>query len=367
MGRPLNKRLFGANASNNIKVQFHNGTDSVKGYIVKQLGTKKFLCKDVDGNTAICRLKLKDSADLAAGEMSITVKYDDDTVRHVYKIAAHRISVNPVTNSNTTVGMDTAGWTFATSTTDQKWQIEEAGTDSSMTASVDYEGDDFNSYLDYPVPASGNYRTAATALTGITYADIGSVTTATAGITTVTDSVDGLIRTKYLGNFTASAMNVASTPYTSFNWFSTATFIKSIADEDISWGDQSDGDALGENHFSIEWKGYIKVPTTKKYNFYLESDDTTAVWIGTNALSGMSSSNFLLTSSNKSLPSNASSSRSVNTLSMDSTKWYPIRIWYSEFTGGCKFQLYAIDEDGNKYNGQDLQWAYNGTTSGYNP
>ena len=41
--------------------------------------------------------------------MAITVKYDDGTVRQVYKIAAHRISVNPVSPGTTTVGMATAG------------------------------------------------------------------------------------------------------------------------------------------------------------------------------------------------------------------------------------------------------------------
>ncbi len=52
MGRPLSKRLFGANSSNNIKVQFHNGTASVRGYIVKQTGSKRFICKDEDHNEA---------------------------------------------------------------------------------------------------------------------------------------------------------------------------------------------------------------------------------------------------------------------------------------------------------------------------
>ena len=43
MGRPLNKRFFGAPtaAGNEIKVQFHNGTESVNGYIVKQLGSQE--------------------------------------------------------------------------------------------------------------------------------------------------------------------------------------------------------------------------------------------------------------------------------------------------------------------------------------
>lgn len=137
MGRPLSKQqLFGANANNNIKVQFHNGTSSVKGYIVEQTGSKRFKCKDVNGTTAICYLKDKASADLQAGEMSISFKYDDGTVQQATKISRHRITVvyNSVRQS--------FPWTFDTSTTDGKWQIEEAGTDSSMTSATDLEGDE---------------------------------------------------------------------------------------------------------------------------------------------------------------------------------------------------------------------------------
>lgn len=39
MGRPINKRYFGASLADNIKVQFFNGTESVPGYIVKQTGS----------------------------------------------------------------------------------------------------------------------------------------------------------------------------------------------------------------------------------------------------------------------------------------------------------------------------------------
>ena len=48
MGRPLNKRLFGVAGTGptasgtEIKVNFHNGTAVKEGYIVKQLGSKKF-------------------------------------------------------------------------------------------------------------------------------------------------------------------------------------------------------------------------------------------------------------------------------------------------------------------------------------
>ena len=39
MGRPLNKKFFGTPTAggSEIKVQFHNGTASVNGWIIKQL------------------------------------------------------------------------------------------------------------------------------------------------------------------------------------------------------------------------------------------------------------------------------------------------------------------------------------------
>lgn len=144
MGRPVNKRFFGLNANNNLKVQFHNGTASVPGYIVKQKGAKKFLCSDASGNQATCFLVDKASGALAAGEMTITVKLDDTTVDQVTKISGRTI----------TVGGDKYPWNFATSTTDGAAQVEEAGTgiddqgtagdtsDDTLDSATDLEGDD---------------------------------------------------------------------------------------------------------------------------------------------------------------------------------------------------------------------------------
>ena len=45
MGRPINKKFFGTPTAggNEIKVDFHDGSAVTEGYIVKQLGSKKFL------------------------------------------------------------------------------------------------------------------------------------------------------------------------------------------------------------------------------------------------------------------------------------------------------------------------------------
>ena len=126
MGRPLNKKFFGAPTSggNEIKVQFHNGTSSVNGYIVKQLGSKKFRCTDgvIEKD---CFLVDKAAAAIAAGEMSIVIKDDGGTVRQVNKIAGRKMTMD--TNA-------TIGWNFSTATDDGAAQIEEAGDGSEVAA-----------------------------------------------------------------------------------------------------------------------------------------------------------------------------------------------------------------------------------------
>lgn len=137
MGRPLNKKFFGINKmGTTFKVQFFNGTASKPGYIVKQVGSKRFKCEDTSGKTAICKLVNKAANALVAGEMSITAKLDNGTVVHVLKISSR---------------LFTAGdgrrypWSFSSSTTDNAAQVEVAGTSttviSTATSATNLEGD----------------------------------------------------------------------------------------------------------------------------------------------------------------------------------------------------------------------------------
>lgn len=375
MGRPLNKRNFGANSNNNIKVQFHNGTSSVKGYIVKQYATKKFKCKDADGNVATCRLVDKASADLAAGEMTITLKFDDTRVQQATKISAHLVTLAYTGTNYVTGGTHSSSnipgqgaWSYNASTSDTYWQIEEAGTNSAMASSVDLEGDDING--DYPVPGSGvvtPYKLGATGLSGITYANIGTPYNPGGNVATVANSAEGLLRKKYDGNFTAASNSAPST--WTYDFFDDAVLIKEIADTYVSWGQQSDGPGLGESLFSMEWKGYVQVPTTQNYNFYAESDDHIAMWIGTDATGTPADGTRLLGSNNKSMPANAATAGvyGANSVTLTAGQWYPVRIWFSEHTGGCKAQIYAQGANGAKFAGSELTFAYNTATSGYNP
>ena len=139
MGRPLNKRFFGAPtaAGNEIKVQFHNGTGSVNGWIVKQLGSKKFRCTD---GTAVkdCFLVDKSAADgstpaaVTAGEMTITVKDDAGALKQVTKISGKKVTLDTGA---------TIAWNFSAATDDGAVEMEEAGDDDSFTNADDFEVD----------------------------------------------------------------------------------------------------------------------------------------------------------------------------------------------------------------------------------
>ena len=128
MGRPLNKKFFGAPTAggSEIKVQFHNGTISVNGYIVKQLGSKKFRCTDGVATTD-CLLVDKAAGAIAAGEMSIVVKDDAGAVKQVTKISAKKVTLDTGT---------TIAWNFSDATDDASVEMEEAGDASEVAATV---------------------------------------------------------------------------------------------------------------------------------------------------------------------------------------------------------------------------------------
>lgn len=217
--------------------------------------------------------------------------------------------------------------------------------------------------LDYPTPGSGTYRTAVAALSGITYANLGTPYAPGGEVATVANRTTGLRRSKYDGNFcTNSSQTVGSYNLAFFN---SATLFKSVNDSLVSWGYQVDGSQPGQSLFSMEWLGYFQVPVTQNYNIFVESDDTCAVWVGSAATGVFNASNCSVSSSNKSLPGQASATRNTNSVTLEATKYYPIRIWYSEFTGGCKFQMYLQGADGSIYNGDDLVFSYNSATGGF--
>ena len=129
MGRPVNKKYFGQDANNNIKVTFKTGGTEYNGYIVKQRSTRKF--KVTDGShTTIASLVNKDPGSLSNEEMLIQVILDAGTRRQVTKLY-NRVAI--------VEGTTKLPWNFTPSETDGAAQvIEEAGpTITILTQPVD--------------------------------------------------------------------------------------------------------------------------------------------------------------------------------------------------------------------------------------
>lgn len=126
--------------------------------------------------------------------------------------------------------------------------------------------------------------------------------------------VAGLYRTTYSGYF-------ADVP----SWFATATSIATtIQTTIIEEPSSEDG-----NSFSMQWLGYFVPSTTESYTFYLNSDDASYLWIGSNAISAFTTNNATINNGGTHGPIEVSAS-----VSLTSGVYYPIRIQYGENGGG---------------------------------
>ena len=148
MGRPLNKRFFakadvGPTADGKeIKVNFHNGAGVKEGFIVRQKGSKRFVCSALgaDDTEHTCTLATgKLPAALAAGEMAILFEKDDGETYTVSKIAGRKVTLSaPSATGTNAYDGKTSTWGFG-NYTDQA-QVEEAGDDD---IEVGTDDDDF--------------------------------------------------------------------------------------------------------------------------------------------------------------------------------------------------------------------------------
>ena len=143
MGRPLNKRLMGAPTAggNEIKVNFHNGTAVKEGYIVKQKASKKFVCEELEtAGEFTCTLTTgKLPANLAAGEMSISVQGADSETYGVAKITGRKVTVaSPsATGSNALTGGASLKYALTGAAAAGLVRMEEAGDDNTLSGTDD--------------------------------------------------------------------------------------------------------------------------------------------------------------------------------------------------------------------------------------
>ncbi len=149
MGRPLNKRNFLAadgtpsSTENELKVDFNDGSAKI-GYIVKQKGSKRFVCSPIGASantTKLCTLVTgKLIGALAEGECMITVKAADNETYNVSKISGRVMtlvtSAGGTANENEFNGAKVS-WNFTGASglvtdTVRSVIVEEAGDDDTI-------------------------------------------------------------------------------------------------------------------------------------------------------------------------------------------------------------------------------------------
>ena len=149
MGRPINKRYFGVAGTgptasgNEIKVNFHNGSGVKEGYIVKQLGSKKFRVEEIEtAGTFDCTLKTGVlPAALSSGEMSISVQGVDSETYGVSKIAGRKVTVaQPSATGSNALDGTSIRWALTGAAATGLVRMEEAGDDNTLSGTDD---DDF--------------------------------------------------------------------------------------------------------------------------------------------------------------------------------------------------------------------------------
>ena len=156
----------------------------------------------------------------------------------------------------------------------------------------------------------------------------------------------GLYRRTYTGYF-------ADTP----DWFDSASIRSTgISTSVIGLTGFDTGDL-----FSIQWLGYFKPQVTGIHTFFTNSDDGSYVWIGTNAISGYTIDNALV--SNGGLHTVTERSNSVMLIAHEEN-YYPIRIQYGDYNGAQRMSVsYSAPTIAKTTNFYNLLY-YNSWTNG---
>ena len=200
----------------------------------------------------------------------------------------------------------------------------------------------------FPIPGSGTYNAAygGNSSSGTPY-DPGR------GQSSVANSTAGFYRRAVLGNWYTGDYTT-----TDMTFFDGAPVLSQGKDTFVSFGAQLDV----RTNYSMYFLGYFQAPATGDYNIAINSDDESMVWIGTNAVSGFTGSNCLITS--------GISTEDTNSLYLVENKWYPIRIWYREGGGNDLCQLFIGQAGDIMYNikhwSNQNRIAYDSVTKGLN-
>ena len=95
-------------------------------------------------------------------------------------------------------------------------------------------------------------------------------------------------------------------------------------------------------NYSVQWVGYFYADVTGTWKFSTNSDDSSFVWIGNNALSGYTVANALINNSGEHGLVTVTS-----TISLTAGNFYPIRIMYGQGYGSSGFNLSFTPPNGS--------------------
>lgn len=200
----------------------------------------------------------------------------------------------------------------------------------------------------FPNPGSGSYSSYWS--NGGNIGSLGTPFDPGDGIATVNNAAGGWLRKTFAGTWSNGGNDNPSI----FN----GTSLQNTADTYGGFGQTSTGD-----YYCMQWTGYINPPTTGYYNFILESDDVAYFWIGTAALAPESYGPQCLT--------NNGNYTNTNSVALDSSLWYPIRMRFQEWSGAERCQLYfqkaGVADSLYAMDHWSANMAYNSSTAtGYN-
>jgi hypothetical protein len=161
----------------------------------------------------------------------------------------------------------------------------------------------------------------------------------------------GLYKTTYSGYF-ADNVNFFATATPQAFGANPATSVQTTA---ISEPGSDDGST-----FSCQWLGYFKPNTTETYTFFTASDDASYVWVGSNAVSGFTTSNATVNNGGLHGPLELSGS-----IALTAGVYYPIRIQFGEnFVGDVLTFNYSTPTITKTTNVTGLVF-YNTSTNGH--
>jgi hypothetical protein len=116
--------------------------------------------------------------------------------------------------------------------------------------------------------------------------------------------------------------------------------------------------SLSKDNYAIQWVGYILIPTTGNYRIALSADDLLYFWIGTNALPG----NFNFNNVHHSVNNNT---QYGTDLALTGSRWYPIRMWFQEWSGAERAQVFLGLENSTMLSMSSYQLGHDSVTGGH--